>query len=174
MRWKLGIFLFLTVFLLVLLFFLIRGKEEGQEVEIRGVDGARLKLTPRGVFFVKEGKMAFLSKDSITGFSVEREGELYTVKVRGDSQEFELKAPKGEVEKLFKRSSAGSPEPMFPYLLPFTGALLTGLLLGELAHGLQGQESGEETQRDFELKEAPEDEFDYFDTGDGIDGTDEL
>ncbi|GEM_PF-1942626 len=175
-----GIFLFLLIFLaLIILFTLSKGRQE-RKVEVRGLDGSSLIFTDSGITYAGGTGVKFFSADSIRKFSIEREGESFVVVISDGKEEVRVPVSPQEVKKLFRQSSPNTLEPLFPYLPVFTG-VAAGLLFGSLlSHPVivEAKEPKEEEEispheeesvKEFDLGNPPEDEFDYFDTGEWFD-----
>ncbi|WP_457678058.1 hypothetical protein [Thermovibrio sp.] len=161
-----GIFLFFLIFLALIALFAFRRREARErKVEVRALSGSRFIFSESGITYLSPGRVKFISSSEVKGFSVERVGNNFQLKVSDGKEEIVELVPKEELSKLF-RSSPAAPQavPVFPYL-PLLGGALAGFLL---ASALSHPEVIviEDGHRDFDLKNDEEDEFDYFDTGD--------
>ena len=176
-----GIFLFFLIFLTLILFFALSRSGRERKIEVRGLDGTVLVFTESGITYAGPGGVRFISSSSVKRFSVEKSPEGYTVVIDDGSGEIRVPVAPEEVRKLFKKgSSPASLEPLFPYLPVLTG-LSAGLLLGSfLSHTPVIVESGKPEKEgsspesdgkpeDLDLGNPPENEFDYFDTGEWFD-----
>ncbi len=167
-----GIFLFLIVFLLLILFFtLVRGKEVGsnEKVELRGLDGSSLIFTQSGVTFAGKDGIKFFSSSAIKRFSIERDGENFVIVVSDGTQEVRVPVSPDEVRKLFREKSPSSHvlEPLFPYL-PVLSGFTAGLLLGTLLERppviVEEGSDSKGSERDLNSPDS-----DYFDTEEWFD-----
>ena len=182
---KVGILITLAVLAAILL--LVTAKRSGDStlrakngVEVKGLDGSVLLFSDDGVSHFKNGQFTFLSRSKIESLSFEKESEeIYRVVIKGDGKEITVPVKKSELSKLFAKTTQGpapSYQPAVPWLgliLGTTAAFLAAELLEEAAEEfIRHEEESHDSRNDlqnFDTGLPPQDEFDYFDTGDWFD-----
>jgi hypothetical protein len=181
----LGILLTLLILIAIVLFVTVRKSGNStlkakNGVEIKGLDGSVLLFSDDGVSYFKNGQFTFLSRSKIESLSFEKESEeIYKVVIKGDGKEITVPVKRDELSKLFEKTAQGPTsyyQPAVPWLgliLGTTAAFLAAELLEEAVESFSHHEEESHDQQsdlqNFDTGLPPQDEFDYFDTGDWFD-----